>query len=216
MPTHLLSLDALLAILHHLEHGHMTSHMIQQGRGASDQNTLPNNHSDLSNSAGIIFTTSDRQEVTSSLPHQSPEGGQKLTVSASFSVPSRSSFRHSDSLPAMTLTEMKNISRSAEVVGGEGGVVGGGGGRGKPASGRQVGVAMCLEGGVVVVTGEEDEGLEVALPSSKELLAVRQRKKVINNIKLEATDIVDRFHCIVISLRGSFLIFECVYIFSDN
>ena len=158
----------------------MTSHMIQQGRGASDQNTLPNNHSDLSNSAGIIFTTSDRQEVTSSLSHQSPVGGQKLTVSASFSVPSGSGFRHSDSLPAMTLTEMKNISRSAEVVGGEGGVVGGGGGRGKPASGRQVGVAMCLEGGVIVVTGagEEDEGLEVALPTSKELLAVRQRKKV--------------------------------------
>jgi hypothetical protein len=79
----------------------------------------------------------------------------------------------------MTLTDMRNISRSAELVGGEGGMVGGGGGRtGKPASGRQVGVAMCLEGGVVVVTGEEDEGLEVALPPSKELLAVRQRKKV--------------------------------------
>ena len=198
MPTHLLSLDALLAILHHLEHGHMTSHMIQQGSGASDQNTLPNNHSDLSNSAGIIFMTSDRQEVTSSLPHQSPAGGQKLTVSASFSAPSGSGFHHSDSLPAMTLTDMKNISRSAEVVGGEGGVVGGGGGRGKPASGRQVGVAMCLEGGVVVATREEDEGLEVAaLPSSKELLAVRQRKKVIKNIKLEATDIVDRCRCIV-------------------
>ncbi len=176
MPTHLLSLDALLAILHHLEHGHMTSHMIEQG-GASDQNALSNNHSDLSNSAGIIFTTSDRQEVTSSLPHQSLEaGGQKLTVSTSFSAPSGSGFRHSDSMPAMTLTDMRNISRSAEIVGGEGGVVGGG--SGKPASGRQVGVAMCLEGGVVVVTGEEDEGLEVALPPSKELLAVRQRKKV--------------------------------------
>ena len=198
MPTHLLSLDALLAILHHLEHGHMTSHMIQQGRGASDQNTLPNNHSDLSNSAGIIFTTSDRQEVTSSLPHHSPEGGQKLTVSASFSAPSGSGFRHSDSLPAMTLTDMKNISRSAEIVGGEEGVVGGGGGKGKPASGRQMGVAMCLESKVVVVTGEEDEGLEVAaLPSSKELLAVRQRKKVIKNIKLETTDTVDRCRCIV-------------------
>ena len=171
MPTHLLSLDALLAILHHLEHGHMTGHMIKQGR-ASDQNRLPNNHSDINNSAGIIFTTSDRQEVTSSLPHQSLGGGQKLTVSTSFSSPSGSGFRHSDSLPAMTLTDMKNISRSAEIVGDEGGRVG----RGKPASGRQMGMAMCLEGGVVM--GEEDEGLEVTLPTSKELLAVRQRKKV--------------------------------------
>ena len=176
MPTHLLSLDALLAILHHLEHGHMTSHMIEQGR-AADQNNITNNHSDLSNSAGIIFTTSDSQEVTSSLPHQSLEGGQKLTVSTSFSAPSGSGFRHSDSLPAMTLTDMRNISRSAEVVGGDGGAMGGGGGKVKPASGRQVGVAMCLEGGAVA-TGEEDGGLEVTLPTSKELLAVRQRKKV--------------------------------------
>ena len=182
MPTHLLSLDALLAILHHLEHGHMTSHMIEQG-STSDQNRLTNNHSDINNSAGIIFTTSDSQEGTSSLPHQSPDRaeGQKLAISASFSAPSGSGFRHSDSLPAMTLTDMRNISRSAEVVGGEGGVVGGGGGRGKPASGRQVGVAMCLEGGVVV-TGEEDGGMEVTMPTSKELLAVRQRKKVQYNI----------------------------------
>ena len=176
MPTHLLSLDALLAILHHLENGHMTSHMIEKGR-ASDQSRSSNNHLDINNSAGIIFTTSDREEVTSSLHHQqssSSEEKQKLTLSTSLST--TSGFRHSDSLPAMTLTDMKNISRSAEMVGGEGGVLGGGR-RGKPASGRQAGVAMCQEGGVVV-TGEEDGGLEISLPTSKELLSVRQRKKV--------------------------------------
>ena len=173
MPTHLLSLDALLAILHHLENGHMTSHMINQGR-TSDQARPTNNHSDISNSAGIIFTTSDTQEVTSSLQPKSSsslEGGQKLTLSASFSA--TPGFHHTDSLPAMTLTDMKNISRSAEVMGGDGGV-----GRGKPASGRQVGVAICQERGGGVATGDEDRGLEVALPTSKELLAVRQRKKV--------------------------------------
>ena len=177
MPTHLLSLDALLAILHHLENGHMTSHMIEKGR-TSDQNRPSNSHLDINNSAGIIFTTSDRQEVTSSLPHQSPssssEERQKLTLSTSLSA--TTGFHHSDSLPAMTLTDMKNISRSAEMVGGEGRVLGGGG-RGKPASGRQVGVAMCQEGGVVLM-GVEDGGLEITLPTSKELLAVRQRKKV--------------------------------------
>ena len=79
----------------------------------------------------------------------------------------------------MTLAGMKNISRSAEVVGGQSGSSVASGGRGaKPASGHQVGVALCLEGGVVL--GEESKGLEISLPTSKELLAVRQRKKVRN------------------------------------
>lgn len=169
MPTHLLSLDALLAILNGLENGHMTGHMTEQDMSSSGPKKPT---TELSNSAGIIFTTSGAsggQEVTSSLlPQTSSElTGQKLALSKSLS--GTSGFRHSDSLPAMTLTEMRKISKSEEVVGGL--PIG----RGKAASGRQVGVAMYQKEGV---GSEDDGGMEMALPSSKELLRVRQRKKV--------------------------------------
>ena len=172
MPTHLLSLDALLAILNSLENGHMIDHMTEQDLSSLGQKKLTSEQTELSNSAGIIFTTSSAsggQEMTSLLlpPTSTELTGQKLSLSKSLSV--TSGFRHSDSLPAMTLTEMRKISKSEEVVGGVAG------GRGKAASGRQVGVTMCQKEGAV---SEDDGGMELALPSSKELLQVRQRKKV--------------------------------------
>ena len=172
MPTHLLSLDALLAVLNSLENGHMTGHMTEQDLSSAGHKTP---QTELSNSAGIIFTTSGAsggEEVTSSLlPLTSSElAGQKLVLSKSLS--GTSGFRHSDSLPAMTLTEMRKISKSEEVVGDVAT------GRGKAASGRQVGVAMCQKEGA---GSEDDVGMEIALPSSKELLQVRQRKKVQTN-----------------------------------
>lgn len=172
MPTHLLSLDALLAILHSLGNGHMTGHMIEQGVTTSGSKKSTNEPNDLSSSAGIIFTTSasSGQDVTSSLtPMTSSElAGQK--IAASKSLGASGGFRHSDSLPVMTLAEMKKISRSEEVVGGVAM------GKGKSASGRQVGMAMCEEEGVAV---DSEGGMELVVPSSKELLRVRQRKKVL-------------------------------------
>lgn len=168
MPTHLLSLDALLAIVYNLENGHMTSHMIDQSSSSSAKK-LGKDQTELSSSAGIIFTGSDRQEVTSlSSPPSAERAGQKIAISTSLSLSGGMS--HSDSLPAMTLTEMRKVSRSEEVVGP---VVG----RAKSASGRQVGVAMCRQEGVA--SSDDDDGaVEMVLPTSQELLAIRQRKKV--------------------------------------
>ena len=174
MPTHLLSLDALLAIAYNLENDHMTSHMINQDT-PTNANKPDSAQTELSNSAGIIFTSSGGQEVMSSslpslpsLPPSAERSGQNLTISTSLSVTGE--LAHSDSLPAMTLTEMRRVSRSEEVVGV-------GVGRAKSASGHQVGVAMCQQEGVAS-SKDDVGGVEMVLPSSKELLAVRQRKKV--------------------------------------
>ena len=103
-----------------------------------------------------------------SSPPSAERAGQKIAISTSLSLSGGMS--HSDSLPAMTLTEMRKVSRSEEVVGP---VVG----RAKSASGRQVGVAMCQQEGVA--SSDDDDGaVEMVLPTSQELLAVRQRKKV--------------------------------------
>ena len=128
---------------------------------AEGQRKAGHNQTELSSSAGIIFTTSSTsngQEMTSSPP--SKKG-----------VATSGNFHHSDSLPAMTLTKMQQMSKSEEVVAVET--------SGKSASGYQVGVAVCQQEGVA---GDEDKGMELVLPSSKELLKVRQRKKVISSV----------------------------------
>ena len=173
MPTHLLSLDALLAILRNLENSHMTGHMIEGGVASGHAKKPGSEQTDLSSSAGIIFTTSNGQETMSSLPHSSTSteretNGQTPRLSSSLSA--ASGLPHSDSLPAMTLAQMRKMSKSEEVVGAAAL------GQGKSASGRQMGVAMCQQEGVV----GDGEGVELVMPSSKELLSLRQRKKVGN------------------------------------
>ena len=163
----------------------MTGHMIERG-AATDQKKPGNEQTELSNSAGIIFTTSGGQEVMSYLPpmksltsSERAQDGQRQRVVLSSSLSAGSGLPHSDSLPAITLTEMRKISRSEEVVGAQAP------GKGKPASGRHIGVAMCQQQGGGTKGDEDDSGLELVMPSSKELLKVRQRKKVgisiINN-----------------------------------
>ena len=142
----------------------MTGHMIELSTETTTEKKVLSS-TQLSNTAGLIFTTSEGQEVG----REVMPSHQQEAMSSSLTVPP--TFHQSESLPALTLKEMKALSRSDDVIDRRT--------NGKPASGYQAGVGMCDGDSVMSDSVRGDGVLNMKpLPSSKELLELRQQKKV--------------------------------------